>query len=66
MTAPANRPANPVSTGPDDAPKFRYTGVLAQEIELRWQDRWESEGTFETPNPAGPLSGDPAKIAGSP
>ncbi len=50
---------------PDDVPKFRYTGVLAQEIELRWQDRWEAEGTFETPNPAGPLA-DPAKIAGRP
>jgi leucyl-tRNA synthetase len=50
-------------TTPDDAPKFRYTGALAQEIELRWQDRWDIDGTFETPNPAGPLA-DPAKIAG--
>jgi leucyl-tRNA synthetase len=50
---------------PDDAPKFRYTGALAQEIELRWQDRWDLDGTFETPNPAGPLA-DPAKIAGRP
>jgi leucyl-tRNA synthetase len=50
---------------PDDAPKFRYTGALAQEIELRWQDRWEAEGTFETPNPAGPL-GEPDKVAGRP
>ena len=25
------------------------------EIEARWQDRWEDEGTFEAPNPAGPL-----------
>ena len=41
-------------TTPDDAPKFRYTGALAQEIELRWQDRWEADGTFEAPNPAGP------------
>jgi leucyl-tRNA synthetase len=52
-------------TNPDDVPKFRYTGALAQEIELRWQDRWEAEGTFETPNPSGPLA-DPAKIAGRP
>ena len=50
---------------PEDAPKFRYTGALAQEIELRWQDRWEADGTFEAPNPAGPLA-DPAKIAGRP
>ena len=35
------------STTPDDVPKFRYTGTLAQEIELRWQDRWEAEGTFQ-------------------
>ena len=52
-------------TTPDDAPKFRYTGVLAQEIERRWQDRWDADGTFETPNPAGPLA-DPAAIAGRP
>ena len=52
-------------TTTDDVPKFRYTGALAQEIELRWQDRWEAEGTFETPNPSGPLA-DPAKIAGRP
>ncbi|MEO8267491.1 MAG: leucine--tRNA ligase [Ilumatobacteraceae bacterium] len=52
-------------TTPDDAPKFRYTGALAQEIELRWQDRWEADGTFETPNPAGPLA-DPERIAGRP
>jgi leucyl-tRNA synthetase len=50
---------------PDDAPAFRYTGALAQEIELRWQDRWESDGTFEAPNPAGPLA-DPTKFAGRP
>ncbi len=53
------------STTPDDAPKFRYTGAFAQEIELRWQDRWELDGVFETPNPAGPLA-DPAKLAGRP
>ena len=52
-------------TTPDDAPKFRYTGALAQEIELRWQDRWDSDGTFETPNPAGPLAV-PEAIAGRP
>ena len=52
-------------TVPDDAPKFRYTGAFAQEIEARWQDRWEAEGTFETPNPSGPLA-DPERIAGRP
>jgi len=39
-----------------DTHPFRYTGELAQGIEARWQDRWEAEGTFNTPNPAGPLA----------
>jgi leucyl-tRNA synthetase len=56
---------SPASNTIDDAPKFRYTGALAQEIELRWQDRWDAAGTFEVPNPAGPLA-DPARITGHP
>ncbi len=32
---------------------FRYDARLAGQIELRWQDRWEREGTFRTPPPAG-------------
>jgi len=41
----------------DDAtPPFRYTAELANEIELRWQDFWEQHGTFEAPNPTGPLA----------
>jgi leucyl-tRNA synthetase len=55
----------PVPTTPDDTPPFRYAGALAQQIEARWQDRWEAEGTFYTPNPAGPL-GEPDKVAGRP
>ncbi|MCW2596028.1 MAG: leuS [Jatrophihabitans sp.] len=39
-----------------DAPPFRYTAALADAIETGWQDRWELEGTFHTPNPSGPLS----------
>ncbi|GAA0624964.1 leucine--tRNA ligase [Sporichthya brevicatena] len=46
-----------------DAPKFRYTAALANELERRWQDRWEAEGTFEAPNPAGPMA-EPEKVAG--
>ena len=40
-------------------PPFRYDARLANEIELRWQDRWEREGTFEAPGTgeAGPLAG---------
>jgi leucyl-tRNA synthetase len=40
--------------GPDGAPPYRYGAALAAQIERRWQDRWESEGTFHAPNPAGP------------
>ncbi len=50
---------------PSDTPAHRYTGALAQDIEARWQDRWEAERTFEAPNPAGPLA-DPAGVAGRP
>ena len=37
-------------------PPFRYTASLAAQIESRWQERWEREGTFHAANPAGPLS----------
>jgi leucyl-tRNA synthetase len=30
---------------------------LAAEVERRWQDRWEADGTFETANPVGALAG---------
>ncbi|MGZ4640814.1 MAG: leucine--tRNA ligase [Blastococcus sp.] len=40
----------------DGVPPHRYTPALAQKIELSWQDRWEAEGTFHTPNPVGRLS----------
>ena len=36
--------------------RFQYSSVLADEIERRWQDRWEAEGTFHTPNPTGDLA----------
>ena len=48
-----------------DIPRLRYNAALALDIEQRWQDRWENEGTFEAPNPAGPL-GEPEKVAGRP
>jgi leucyl-tRNA synthetase len=38
------------------APPFRYTAAMAGEIELRWQDTWASSGTFNSPNPSGPLA----------
>ena len=36
-------------------PTFRYTPALAQEIELRWQDRWAERGTFFAADPVGGL-----------
>ena len=29
----------------------RYNALMAQELEAKWQDRWESEETFHVPNP---------------
>ena len=39
-----------------ETPPFRYTAELAREIEARWQDFWEDNGTFHAPNPVGPLA----------
>ena len=39
-----------------DAPAHRYSAALAADIEAAWQDRWQTEGTFHTPNPVGELS----------
>ena len=41
----------------------RYTAALAAEIEARWQDFWDAEGTYEAPNPKGDLAGDPEAVA---
>ena len=46
----------------DDTPPHRYTSDLAGDLELRWQDWWDEHGTFETPNPTGPLS-DPEAVS---
>src|SRR3989440_129847 len=47
----------------DEAPPYRYTARLANEIEQRWQDRWEEERTFWTPNPTGPLADGYERVA---
>ena len=52
----------PPTTG-SNIPAFRYSAGLAAGIESRWQDHWDAHGTFEAPNPAGPLA-DPDKVAG--
>src|SRR4051794_40115580 len=49
----------------DEAPPFRYTAALAGRIERRWQDHWDTHGTFHAPNPAGPMA-EPELIDGRP
>jgi Leucyl-tRNA synthetase len=48
----------------DDLPRHRYDARLANEIETRWQDRWDAEHTFWAPNPTGLLSEGAERIAG--
>jgi leucyl-tRNA synthetase len=64
MSQTADQPH--VDQGPGDVPPHRYTPALAQEIELAWQDRWEREGTFHTPNPVGRLSAGFERVADRP
>ncbi|MEV5592468.1 leucine--tRNA ligase [Streptomyces sp. NPDC052496] len=45
------------------AAPHRYTAALAADIEARWQDFWEAQGTYEAPNPKGDLAGDPELVA---
>jgi len=55
-------PTPPVS----DSPAHRYTPALAEQIELKWQERWEQRGTFWAANPSGPLTdGDGAGAEGA-
>ncbi len=60
MTTPASTGATvrPVARAPEptDIPPYRYTAALADAIETSWQRRWAAEGTFNAPNPSGPLS----------
>lgn len=39
-----------------DVPAHRYDAALAGEIELRWQQRWRDDHTYETANPSGVLT----------
>jgi leucyl-tRNA synthetase len=61
----AKRPQGSISGNDPESkiPAFRYTSGLANQIESKWQDHWDVEGTFEAPNPAGPLA-QPEKVAG--
>ncbi|MER7972130.1 leucine--tRNA ligase [Streptomyces sp. NPDC096080] len=55
---------NPATTAEVAAP-HRYTAAMAADIEARWQDHWDAEGTYSAPNPTGDLAGDP-RIVGRP
>ncbi|MFD3514521.1 leucine--tRNA ligase [Streptomyces sp. NPDC058657] len=48
------------------AAAHRYTAAMAADIEARWQDFWDAEGTYDAPNPGdGDLAGD-AELAAKP
>ncbi|HVU65263.1 MAG TPA: class I tRNA ligase family protein [Phycisphaerales bacterium] len=50
MSTPPNQPSSGRASS-DDAPPFRYTAALADQIETRWQKHWDAEQTFRQPNP---------------
>ncbi|MFD0368372.1 leucine--tRNA ligase [Streptomyces sp. NPDC059071] len=52
-----------INTAAETAAPHRYTAALAADIEARWQDAWDAEGTYEAPNPSGDLAGDAAVAA---
>ena len=54
-------PSDPAREG---SPPHRYTAALAAQIESRWQDLWDREGTFRVANPTGALSDGFASVAG--
>src|SRR3954453_12401536 len=56
MSQSASQQGTQPAEVPSEVPPHRYTPALAQKIELAWEDRWEAEGTFHTPNPTGRLS----------
>ncbi|MFB7913360.1 leucine--tRNA ligase [Streptomyces sp. NPDC056061] len=47
----------------ETAAPHRYTAAMAADIEARWQDFWDAEGTYAAPNPSGDLAGDPELAA---
>ncbi|MFE2554601.1 leucine--tRNA ligase [Streptomyces sp. NPDC059352] len=52
-----------INTAAETAAPHRYTAAMAADIEARWQDFWDAEGTYEAPNPSGDLAGDPEVAA---
>jgi len=62
MSIRTDQPSETPPSADADVPAHRYSAALAQQIEARWQDRWDVDGTFEAPNPAGSLA-DPDAVA---
>ncbi len=58
----SDTPSAGTSAAPD-TPAFRYNARLANEIEAKWQDRWEADRTFWAPNPTGELAEGFAAVA---
>ncbi|MFG2328584.1 leucine--tRNA ligase [Streptomyces sp. NPDC048604] len=52
-----------MNSAAETAAPHRYTAEMAADIEARWQDFWDAEGTYEAPNPTGDLAGDEAVVA---
>ncbi|WP_418957005.1 leucine--tRNA ligase [Streptomyces tritici] len=52
-----------MNSAAETAAPHRYTAAMAADIEARWQDFWDAEGTYEAPNPSGDLAGDAAVVA---
>ncbi|MFZ2528965.1 MAG: leucine--tRNA ligase [Rhodococcus sp. (in: high G+C Gram-positive bacteria)] len=52
------RPDQTSTPSSDATPQHRYTADLAGRIEQRWQELWREHGTFDAPNPVGPLAGE--------
>ena len=44
-----------VTSDAAELPPHRYTATLADAIETGWQRTWAENGTFNAPNPSGPL-----------
>ena len=58
-------PAGSAASASPDTPAHRYTAELAGRIEAKWQDRWDAERTFQTPNPSGPLAAGDGSVPAS-
>ena len=52
---------NPAAAAtPAEAAPYRYTAAMAADIEARWQDFWDADGTYAADNPKGDLAGEDA------